>query len=52
MAWKCTNLVHESLNPRMDYFNNPKFRAEFEGSCLNLDKETFAPNKNCFVYYL
>ena len=36
----------------MDYFNNPKFRVEFEGSCLNLDKETFVPNKNCFVCYL
>ena len=33
-----------SLDSRLDYFNNLKLPTEFNGSCLKLDKLTFAPN--------
>ena len=33
-----------NLDSRLDYFYNPKLPTEFDGSCLKLDKLTFAPN--------
>ena len=45
--------VINSLVPTLDYFNNPKFRVEFNGRCLKPDRVTFPPEKiNEFVYYL
>ena len=52
MAWvkvfeiiKIPTTTAYSLVPRLDYFNNPKFREEFNGSLLNADRVTFALNK-------
>ena len=51
LAWKSKTFSNESyaspttsdnsLNSRLDYFNNSKFWSEFDGSCLKLDKITF-----------
>ena len=51
MTWKSKGLSGESiklpatlddiLNPRLDYFNNPKFRVQFNGSCLKTDSVGF-----------
>ena len=30
-----------SLNPRLDHYNNPKFLVEFNGSCLKTDSACF-----------
>ena len=45
VSWKSKGLSNEvikppatnnnSPNPKLDYFNIPKFRVKFEGSCLN-----------------
>ena len=55
IAWKFKGLSNGSIklpatsdnsfNPRLDYFNTPKFRIEFNGSCLRHDKVIFTPNK-------
>ena len=47
MLWKSKGLLDErikppatsdnSLNPKVDYFNNPKFQVEFNGSCQKTD---------------
>ena len=42
---KLPAILVNSLNSRLDYFNNPKFRVEFNRSCLKLDKITFSHNK-------
>ena len=34
-----------SLIPRLDDFNNPKFWVKIYGCCLNPDRVTFAPKK-------
>ena len=54
MVWKSKSLSSESikppatadnsLNPKVNYFNNPKFGVEFDGNCLKPDKVTFTPN--------
>ena len=54
MAWKPKGFSNVSfvtpatsdniLNLRFDYFNNPKFPVEFDGSCFKTDKLTFALN--------
>lgn len=31
----------DSLNPRLDYFDNSKFQVEFDGSCLKPDEDNF-----------
>ena len=48
ITWKSKGLSGESiktpaanLNLMLDYFNNPKFRVEFNGSCLKTDSEGF-----------
>ena len=51
MTWKSKGLSGESiklpatlddiLNSRLDYFNNPKFRVQFNGSCLKTDSVGF-----------
>ena len=40
----------DSLNPRLDYFNNPKLRVKSNGSCLKFDKTTLIPNKIMNLY--
>ena len=39
------------FNPRLDYFNNPKLIVKFEGSCLNPNRVTFAPNIVINLYF-
>ena len=51
MLWKSKGLLDKiieppsfsdnSFNPRLDYFNNPKFWVEFNGSCLKNDSAGF-----------
>ena len=53
MWWKSESLSGESIKPptapdnnlnlNLNYFNNPAFRVEFNGSCVNPD--TFFHNK-------
>ena len=55
MTWKSIVLSDESikhpalsngsLNTRLESFNNPKFRLEFNGCCLKPDRATFTPMK-------
>ena len=54
MAWKSKGLSDESikplatsdnsLKPKLDYFNSPKFRVKFNGSCLT-NNRVFTPDK-------
>ena len=43
---------NNSLNPSRDYFNNPKFRLEFNGGCLKANKGDFNSKKInlCIAY--
>ena len=55
MVWKSRGLSDEtikpltitgnSLVPRPDYFNNPRFWVKFDGSWLKPDRVTFTPKK-------
>ena len=59
MAWKSKGLSDESvkppamsdnyLSPTLDYFNNPKFQVQFNGSCLATNR-AFTPNKIINLY--
>ena len=49
---KLSTISDNSLNPRLDYFNNSKFWVEFDGSCLKSDSVSFAPNKIINFYIL
>lgn len=62
MAWKSKGSWNESikflatsnnsLNPRLDFFINPKFWLEFDGSCLRPDKVTFVIKRQICIYFL
>lgn len=50
---KVLNLpLDNTLNSILDYSNNSKFRVEFKGSFLKLDKVTFACTKIINFYTL
>ena len=40
-----------SLNPRLDYIDNPTIRAKFDGICLMQEKATFN-HKNILNFYI
>ena len=42
---KPPTITANSLSPSLDYFNNTKFRVEFNESSLDPNRVTFAPNK-------
>ena len=35
---KCPATSDNSVSPKLDYFNNPKFRVNFNGSCSTTDR--------------
>ena len=39
-----------SLNPELDYIENPKLQVALDGSCLKQDKETFM--KSTFILFM
>ena len=43
---------NNSLNPKLDYFNNPKFRVEFEESCLKPVAKQVTPNNKKISFYI
>ena len=63
ISWKSKGLSNESIkppdttnnsfNPKLDYFNVPKFWVKFEGSCLKTVFKPFTPNKivNFYIVY-
>ena len=42
--------LDNSLNPRLDYFNNSKFRLKFDGNCLKSDGVRFSAKKIISFY--
>ena len=59
MSWASKGLSDEtikhsatsnnSLSPKLYYFNNPKFRVNFDGSCLRTNRAC-TPNKIMNIY--
>ena len=45
-----TTVTSDTVNPRLDHFNNPKFRVEFDVNCLKTDQVTFTRNKITNLY--
>ena len=41
---------NNSLNSKLDYFNNSKFRVKFEGRCLRTIAKPYIPNKIIRLY--
>ena len=39
-----------SLNPKLDYFNIPKFWVKLESSCLKTILKPFTPKNSKFLY--
>ena len=54
VGWKYlgVSLLQYNLNHSLDYFNNPKFVKEFDGSCFKTDSAGFNYNIiNLYITY-
>ena len=61
MSWKSKGLSNEiikppatknnSLNPKVDYLNIPKFRVKFEESCLKTIAKFYTPDEIINFFY-